>query len=421
MTDKELFFSMLFHDDKNSNYIIQSFKKTNKGKFCRVAKAKDLPYVQIPIKNIYISINGFCGLSRKTEECRQINAIFFDLDCHCKNTKEVDWGIEHTYLALKDAIEEKRLHKPNLIINTGRGLHLYYIFEKSIPYRLTDKSVNEKGLKIRESIIKSISNYIQDVLEGEKCILKIDTKVSDISRIARIPGTKNTSARKITKILDYDEDYYTFKELLKPPKNKSSSENKPASENKPSPKKKTKNNEFGQALHTIRLAELEKLQEYRNFDCRGCREYMCFVYYNSAVQVYDKEIAYNKLVAFRNKFDDARAVPNSQLKALAGCIDRNKGSGYEGFYKLKKDWIIQNLGITPDEIAELGLFKLSKQELKKQQNKIDKQAQAMQVVELAANGMKHQTIADTVGISKRKVQYILKAAGVTRGYNRKAA
>lgn len=44
----------------------------------------------------------------------------------------------------------------------------------------------------------------------------------------------------------------------------------------------------------------------------------------------------------------------------------------------------------------------------------------MQVIELAKNGMKHQTIADTVGISKRKVQYILKAAGVTRGYNRKA-
>ncbi|MBQ8209357.1 MAG: hypothetical protein IJZ35_02100 [Clostridia bacterium] len=393
MTDKELFSAMLFHDDKNSNYIIQKFKPKS-DKIYEVVKAKDFLDTKLSSdEDVYITINGFCGISRKTDECRQINALFFDLDCHCKYTKEVGWGVEHTYLSLKDAIEENRLKKPNLIINTGRGLHLYYIFEKSIPYRLTDKSVNEKGLKIRESIINSISDDIQAVLKEANCVLELDTKVSDISRIARIPGTKNTTARKVTKIIDYDEDYYTFEELLK------------TNKKKPAPKKKIKNNEFGQALHTIRLAELEKLQEYRNFDCRGCREYMCFVYYNAAVQVFDRETAYNKLVAFRNKFDDARAVPNSQLKALSACIDRNKGSDYEGFYKLTKDWIIQNLAITPDEIAELGLFKLSKQELKKQQNKIDKQAQAMQVIELAANGMKHQTIADTVGISKRKTNY----------------
>lgn len=407
MTDKELFSSMIFHDDKNSNYIIQKFKS---GKFCEVVKANELPDAEIPKEDVYISINGFCGYTRKSYQCRQINALFFDLDFHDEEyTKEVGWGVDHTYLSLKDAIESNRLKKPNLIINTGRGLHLYYIFKNSIPYRLTDNSVNEKGLKIRDSIIKSISDDIQAVLKEANCILELDTKVSDIARLARIPGTINSNTKTVTKIIDYDEDYYTFEELLKPNKKK------------PAPKKKIKNNEFGQALHTIRLAELEKLQEYRNFDCRGCREYMCFAYYNAAVQVYDRETAYNKLVAFRNKFDDVHAVPDSQLKALTDCIDRNKGSDYEGFYKLKNDWFVQHLAITPDEIAELGLFKLSKQELKKQQNKIDKQAQAMQVIELAANGMKHQTIADTVGISKRKVQYILKAAGVTRGYNRKAA
>lgn len=144
-------------------------------------------------------------------------------------------------------------------------------------------------------------------------------------------------------------------------------------------------------------------------------------YYNAAVQVFDRETAYDKLVSFRNKFDDVHAVPDSQLKALSKCVDNNKTGDYEGFYKLKKDRIIQNLGITPDEIAELGLFQLSKRKLKKEKTKIDKQEQAMQVIELASNGMKHQTIAETVGISKRKVQYILKAAGLTREYNRKAA
>lgn len=288
---------------------------------------------------------------------------------------------------------------------------MYYIFEKSIPYRLQDKSVNKKGLEIRKNIIKSISSDINVILKESDCRLKLDTKVSDISRIARIPGTKNSNTGTKAQIIDYDMDYYTFEELLKPKTQKK----------KPASKKKTENNEYGQALHNIRLTSLEKIQKYRNFDCRGCREYMCFAYYNAAVQVYDRETAYNKLVAFRNKFDNVHAVPDSKLKALADCIDRNKGSNYEGFYNLRNDWFVQNLAITPDEIAELGLFQLSKRELKKQQNKINKQEQAMKAIELAKNGMKHQTIAETVGISKRKVQYILKAAGVTREYKRKAA
>ena len=408
MTDKELFSSMLFHDDKNSNYIIQKFKS---GKFCKVVKAKDFLSAEIPDEDIYITINGFCGNTRKTYQCRQINALFFDLDAHSINTKDAKWEIEHTYFSLKDAIEENRLKKPNLIINTGRGLHLYYIFQKSIPYRLKDKSVNKVGLSIRKSIINSIGDDINAVLKKSDCGLELDTKVSDISRIARIPGTKNSNTGTEATIIDYDEDYYTFEELLKPN----------AKKKQPVAKIKTVNNEYGQALHNIRLSELEKLQEYRNFDCRGCREYMCFVYYNAAVQIHDRKTAYEKLISFRNKFDDIHSVSDSQLKALAGCIDRNKGSGYEGFYKLKKDWIIQHLGITPDEIAELGLFQLSKRKLKKEKTKINKQEQAMQVIELAKNGMKHQTIADTVGISKRKVQYILKEAGVTREYNRKSA
>lgn len=408
MTDKELFSSMLFHDDKNSNYIIQKFKS---GKFCKVVKAKDFLSAEIPDEDIYITINGFCGNTRKTYQCRQINALFFDLDAHSINTKDAKWEIEHTYFSLKDAIEENRLKKPNLIINTGRGLHLYYIFQKSIPYRLKDKSVNKVGLSIRKSIINLIGDDINAVLKKSDCGLELDTKVSDISRIARIPGTKNSNTGTEATIIDYDEDYYTFEELLKPN----------AKKKQPVAKIKTVNNEYGQALHNIRLSELEKLQEYRNFDCRGCREYMCFVYYNAAVQIHDRKTAYEKLISFRNKFDDIHSVSDSQLKALAGCIDRNKGSGYEGFYKLKKDWIIQHLGITPDEIAELGLFHLSKRKLKKEKTKINKQEQAMQVIELAKNGMKHQTIADTVGISKRKVQYILKAAGVTREYNRKSA
>ncbi len=412
MTDKELFSAMLFHDDKNSNYIIQKFKPES-DKIYEVVKAKDFIDTKLSSdEDVYITINGFCGRRRKTGKCRQINALFFDLDFHDEEyTKEVGWGVEHTYLSLKDAIESNRLKKPNLIINTGRGLHLYYIFKNSIPYRLTDNSVNEKGLKIRDSIIKSISDDIQAVLTGANCILGLDSKVSDIARLARIPGTINSNTKTVTKIIDYDMDYYTFEELLKPKTQKKKS----------APKKKTKNIEFGQALHISRLASLEKLQESRNFDCTGYRENMCFAYYNAAVQVYDRETAYNMLKAFRDKFNDVRAVPDCQLKALANCIDRNKCSDYESFYKLRNDWFVQKLEITPDEIAELGMFQLSKRELKKQKNKQNKQEQAMQVVELAANGMKHQTIADTVGISKRKVQYILKNAGLTREYNRKAA
>lgn len=94
--NKELFFSMLFHDDKNSNYIIQKFKF---GEFRKVVKVNELPDAEIPEEDVYISINGFCGYTRKSYQCRQINALFFDLDCHDEYNPSTVWEIEHTYLA----------------------------------------------------------------------------------------------------------------------------------------------------------------------------------------------------------------------------------------------------------------------------------------------------------------------------------
>ena len=414
MTDKEKFISMMYHDDRNSRYMACRFSKEGKP-IQKSAQLYQLPLL-IENENLYfVTINGFNRYRRRTSECRQINAVFLDLDLH-KNDGDCHWEVLLAYHAIKDAIAEGQIIKPNLTIDSGRGLHIYYIFEKSIPYRLSDGNENTAGINAFRLIQKSLAESIVEVLKNCSSLLELDKKTFDISRIVRLPGTFNFKAGKIATILDYDEDYYTFADLMKPKAKKVKNHI-----SKPKIKTKSGKYEYDKALHNIRLSELEKLQEHRNFDCRGTREYMCYIFYNAAVQIYNKETAFKKLVSFRDKFNDISGVSDSQLKALAACIDRNKGTQHEGYYILKKDWIIQNLGISEQEIAELNLFSLSKRQLKKEKTKIDKQEQAMQVVELASSGMKHQSIADTIGISKRTVQTILKNAGKTREYNRKAA
>lgn len=332
------------------------------------------------------------------------------IDCHTQTDGALDWEILHAYSAIIEAVASNVLLKPNIIVNSGRGLQLYYIFEKSIPYRLSDKSVNINGLKVRENIINTISFQLKNILNDADSSLTLDTKVNDISRIVRIPGTMNTNANRVAQILNYDDDYYCFSDFynLKMP-TKITVERKARTTTTPS---------FSCALHNIRISEIKALQKYRNYNCKGCRELMCFIFYNSAVQIHDKATAYDMLVNFRNKFDEPDGVSDSQLKTLAKCVDENKGNNYKGFYMLTKDWIIQQLNITQNEIEELGLFKLSKRELTKQQNRIDKRKQKTQVIDLANSGMSRQAIADTVGISKRTVQNILKDAGKTRKYKK---
>lgn len=410
--DTKLFLEQLLHDDKNSNYFICHIED-GKLKSTRRRIAEIQPE-DFNMEDCYFSINGFIGYRRTTSMCRQLNALYFDLDCHSVDDKFLrDWKIEHTLLLLTDAFESGQLPYPNMILHTGRGLAMYYILESSISLRLSDGTRNEKALFMHQKIRAFLQTKLSEVLWQSPDCLTLDKCVSDCTRIARVPGTINSKSRTLCRILSHNEDYYSFEDFCLPkpaPKAIEKKESKKKIENIPAK---------AWGLQFIRLQELVKLQQYRKGEGQQCREFMAFLYYNAATQIYAHEIAVAKLHEFNSYFKEPLA--DAELDSLVLCTDKNENQGHKGYYKIKKDWIIEKLHITGEEIKALNLFPvngtsrlaraLAKREAKAQRN--------AKILALVAEGVKRQDIADQLGITKATVQNVLRANGATRSYCKK--
>ena len=207
------FISMLYHDDKNSNYFI-GYRENGRWKSKRTSII-EFEYDQINDTDCYISLNGFAPYNRKSDSCRQINGIIFDLDYHHKTTPEyLDWIKERTLIVLREAIYEGRLYEPNLITDTGRGLQVLYIFEKSIPHRLINGDLNGKCIDAYNRITDTLKSQIESVLAEEEDLLELNKcTANDLTRVIRIPGTMNSKSKTKATIVHINEDYYFLADL----------------------------------------------------------------------------------------------------------------------------------------------------------------------------------------------------------------
>ena len=94
----------------------------------------------------------------------------------------------HKKMGLPSSIDEaldflKCLDKlPSLIVNSGGGLHAYWLFEE--PHLIIDKDDREKCHNISKNFQDSI------ITEGKKRGWDLDN-TSDLARILRLPGTWN--------------------------------------------------------------------------------------------------------------------------------------------------------------------------------------------------------------------------------------
>ena len=82
------FYNALIHDDRDSVYFICN--KTGKKMHSRYVTAETILPDLFPERDCYFSLNGFSTSRRRAENCRQINALVFDLDNHdADNTSDL--------------------------------------------------------------------------------------------------------------------------------------------------------------------------------------------------------------------------------------------------------------------------------------------------------------------------------------------
>lgn len=416
MSEQELFYSLLLHDDRNSRYILSS----DEGGVWRdrALYAAQLPGVRFDgCSNYYLTHNGFSGTRRTLEGTRQVNAIFLDVDAHGAGKLACRRAVARANQLIAAAVDEGRLPLPTMLVDSGRGLHLYYVLHRSIPYRVPRDGalqVNSASLEYFADVQRRLASVLQEVLAGVEG-LEVDRSVLDHARVGRIPGTYNAKAGRYARLIGSSGALYTLDVL-----GSYRTASQPAP--KPAPKR-GKVVRFQPLMHS-RITKLAQLQEYRGFDCRGTRELMCFVYYNSAVQLYERSVAMERTEAFNARFK--QPLQWEELGGIASAVDSVVNcKGERGYYPLSAQTLIDKLQLTQAEIDELHFFsskRTTERAAAKAATRQRREERNAKIVELYTTlGMTQPEVAAAVGCSARTVFSVLKEAGITRAQERNAS
>lgn len=416
LSEQELFYSLLLHDDRNSRYILSS----DEGGVWRdrALYAAQLPGIRFDgSSNYYLTHNGFSG-SRRTLECtRQVNAIFLDVDAHGAGKLECRRAVARANQLIAAAVDEGRLPLPTMVVDSGRGLHLYYVLHRSIPYRVRREGVlqvNSASLEYFADVQRRLADVLAEVLAGVQGV-EVDRSVLDHARVGRVPGTYNARAGRYARLIGSAGALYTLDVL---------GSYRPAAQPAPKPAPKRGKVVRFQPLMLSRVAKLAQLQEYRNFDCRGRRELMCFVFYNSAVQLYERSVAMERTEAFNARFK--QPLQWEELAGIASAVDSVVNcKGERGYYPLSAQTLIDKLQLTQTEIDELRFFsskRTAERAAAKAATRQRREERNAKIVELyTAQGMTQPEVAAAVGCSARTVFSVLKEAGITRAQERRSS
>lgn len=124
--------------------------------------------------DIFITPNEFYGW-RLVRLLAGLNAFFVDIDVHGGQADPVA-----TAMQALSTIESARLPQPNMIVYTGRGAHLYWLFSRTPKHALPRWQLVQKTLA--------------QLVAGDK-------QAIDVTRILRVVGTTNPQAPKARRLV----------------------------------------------------------------------------------------------------------------------------------------------------------------------------------------------------------------------------
>lgn len=202
-------------------------------------------------ENVYISINTFYSTFRRLEYLKELKAQFIDLDIY-----KTGFTKEQIIMYLEADYFNKSIPRPNLIIDSGRGLYLIWLL----------KSVPSKALPLW----KAVEEYLYSVLKQ----FGADRQALDPTRVLRVPGSINSKSSTKVEIIEQYDYLYDLREIQK--------EFLPELEERKSKKKgrpkKIRYIHMERSLYYARIQDIIKLCELRDYDLKGHREIILFLY-----------------------------------------------------------------------------------------------------------------------------------------------
>lgn len=411
LDERDTFFRALFHDDRNSSYALATCIDGTWRE--SMHKHSHLSFIGAPSNgSLYVSVNGFSGDRRRLDSLRQINALFFDLDCHGSSRSQTDNAIRNAIETISEAVRIEKLPRPTLTVDSGRGLHLYYVLKRSIPYRCSANGpVNEKALGLFQLVQQKLSRTLSRLMEPIDCI-DVDEKVFDFTRVSRVPGSYNPAAQRYARLLSSSDSYYDLSDL--------NAKLGGFAKHVVSPEMRHSTNAIFSKKHgddspllRSRLANVISLQTLRNFDCEGSRELMCFVFYNTAVQLAGPSDASRQLCSFNSRF--TQPLSQAELDSVVRSVDRVVNvRGQRGYYVLSAKRIVEMLALTEQEKLKIRFYTSTRSIVREKAKEFTASRRASRnkrITDLYQSGdFTQNEIAQMIGCSLRTVASVLSRA-----------
>ncbi len=366
----------------------------------------------------YMSVNSFYVPKRSSECIRHINSLYIDIDNHSENKV----NINNILYFLEEDFFNSEIPQPNLIIETGRGLALYWILEhlpkQGLPlWTLVQEEFYKK--------IKDIENYIEDI--------EVDPSASDVSRVFRIAGSKNIKSKTLAKIYSYSSEKYRLDGIIEGylPELEIVKEKKKKKNIKLNDKQKKVAYFYNTySLHYNRLLDIIKLQQLRNGKCNGYRELICFLYrYYNCLYIKNYDIALENTLQFNNNFSEPLPL-NEVIKATKKAeeayeewlknepIVKNGRVYKRGGYNYTNNKLIKLLNITDKEQRHLITI-ISKEEKyrrnndKRKNNRRNREGLTLReqqkaekinkIIELKNKGLNQSQIGKELGLNRSTI------------------
>lgn len=340
-------------------------------------------------ENVYISINTFYSTFRRLEYLKEIKAQFIDLDIY-----KTGFTKAQIIMHLETDYFNKSIPRPNLIIDSGRGLYLIWLLN----------SVPSKALPLW----KAVEEYLYSVLKP----FGADRQALDPTRVLRVPGSINSKSNTTVNVIEQYDYIYDLRKIQ--------NEYLPELEERKAKKKgrpsKTVFIHRERSLYFARIQDIIKLCELREYDLKGHRELILFLYrYYLCYFLEDTKKALEDVLELNREFREPlreTEVIRATRSAEKVYLSKDKD------YKYKNETLIELLEITELEETHMSTIisdkeykrrenirvKKAYQEKLKSEGKVSEKEKLSQrrakIKDLLREGLKQKDICSQLNISK---------------------
>lgn len=179
---------ILYHNPASKGFVSFLIKNENGSKkkwrrnSCYVSEIDNFRAKIPETADIYITQSEFKKPCSKTIHFKSTQVSFIDIDIY-KSEAFRDVYHNHVKYAILDYCEIEGIPKPSLIINSGRGFYLKWLYKKPIPYPALPRW-------------KAMQRHLWGIFEE----FGADRKALDASRVLRVVGTVNSKNNKMCTI-----------------------------------------------------------------------------------------------------------------------------------------------------------------------------------------------------------------------------